>query len=295
MIMPITDPGDIKKIKIYVEECGMPQWHNDYTKIVHRVVANCFEVGDALAIVQFDLKLLGYRTVSPSEFLASFSPQSPVTRTNRSNSASMEMEVEPKSSSTTVKNATSGKKAALWNLPEVSFSSYTSVDRDEYLRQLADLERTQKRQPVHELRRRVKCAQDKPPQPHYCSKDIDGRSNQECVLAAFATVCGMSKSDLDGFRLQYANQVTSLDKVMSMIALKLGLSPLDQDGLMAALQKGKRVFLRAPALEGGGYHAYCAFACDTSSKYVAAWDPDNDHQDVKAIPIEMVDAEMIYG
>jgi hypothetical protein len=49
-----------------------------------------------------------------------------------------------------------------------------------------------------------------------------------------------------------------------------------------------RVFITAPALLGKGRHAYAAIGIDANSGKIIAWDPDNDHQNLKAVPMSLV-------
>jgi hypothetical protein len=119
------------------------------------------------------------------------------------------------------------------------------------------------------------------------SREI-ARSNQDCVLAAFASLTG----NLDEAR-RHANEMTATDTAIRALAPRFGARATDGAGLLEALRAGRRAFIRAPALAGGGLHAYCAHGVDERGR-VIAWDPDSDHQDNKLIPPELIDEDMIF-
>ena len=111
------------------------------------------------------------------------------------------------------------------------------------------------------------------------SRDVSGH-NQDCVIAAFRTVKpGINDLDL-------ASQMTNTEEGIAKVAQVYGMSKIEPDKLPTVLQKGRRAFINAPSLgDPSRYHA--AIGLDASGKIIA-WDPDNDHADLKLVPVKLV-------
>lgn len=133
------------------------------------------------------------------------------------------------------------------------------------------------------------------------SQQVEG-SNQDCVIAAFRSAKGESRNEspLDG-------RMTSTDEGIRAVAALYGMREIQARDLENNLPKvdrnqqwqeyatkidpnHKRAFIQAPALYGGprNYHAYAAFAIDRETRKVIAWDPDNNHLDLKLVPISLI-------
>lgn len=109
-------------------------------------------------------------------------------------------------------------------------------------------------------------------------------NNSECVLAAFRTAKpGINDSEL-------VSTMTSTEGGIAQVARVYDMRPIDPSQLAVELQKGKRAFINAPSLGGaaGRYHAYTAIGVDPATGKIIAWDTDNDHADLKLVPIELI-------
>ncbi len=126
------------------------------------------------------------------------------------------------------------------------------------------------------------------PSPAFLSTQIS-KSNQDCVLAAFATIIGNKM-----WTVRFETVMTSTDSGIQTIAVSLGFGNHSRSDLLSHLTRGGKAFIRAPALYGNGWHAYCAFGL-MENNYILAYDPDADEQTrVKKIPIEKIDETFIF-
>jgi hypothetical protein len=112
------------------------------------------------------------------------------------------------------------------------------------------------------------------------------------VNAALATVLDISPA-LVQYEITQTSGVTMTadDKGIVKAATAIGLKKRG----IAELDGRRRMFFRAQALAGGGYHAYCAIAPGMRPGTVIAWDPDTDELDCKEVPLALIDPNMIYG
>ncbi len=155
-----------------------------------------------------------------------------------------------------------------------------AFDAADYLRQLAAMDEERRREPAP-LPTRVRATDRRRPPRTFTSNDITRNSNQECVLAAFASATGHVNAE-------YLNRMTATEEGMAGVASSEGMHEGTTDELIPVLQAGGRAVITAPALYGAGYHAYCAFGWDEQTQCVLAWDPDNEHADVKAVPRDLI-------
>ena len=66
------------------------------------------------------------------------------------------------------------------------------------------------------------------------------------------------------------------------------------DERMVKVRTGGQAFIQAAALQGHGSHAYCAIGYDSASNCILAWATDNNHINVKAVPVELIDTQYMY-
>jgi len=158
---------------------------------------------------------------------------------------------------------------------------------EEYLKQLDDMEKVPHKE-EQEFRKIKSAPSIQKPSITFKSTDI-GQSNQECVLAAFATQIGTKD-----WTKNFEREMTSDDQGIIKVATALNLQPRSLSELRAHLKKGVKAFIRAPALYGDGWHAYCAFGV-ADNDYIIAYDPDTSETfDVKKIPSEKIDPNFIF-
>jgi len=121
-----------------------------------------------------------------------------------------------------------------------------------------------------------------------------GRSNQECVAASFATAVGYTLDQV----LSFSRGVSSTDAGITQLANALRFRRGNTAMLRTYLDRGKRAVVRAPAMSGGGWHAYCAYGMTSTQDAVRAWDPDTDEQrsgrGCKKVPISLIDEDCIW-
>lgn len=113
------------------------------------------------------------------------------------------------------------------------------------------------------------------------SKQVNGHNN-DCVLAAFRTV----KPGINDDAL--VMKMTSTEEGIALVAHVYGMRTVSKKVLVETLRSGGRAFINVPALGGGGYHAYAALGIDVETGKIIAWDTDNNHADIKLVPIELV-------
>ncbi|WP_157644788.1 hypothetical protein [Burkholderia ubonensis] len=124
------------------------------------------------------------------------------------------------------------------------------------------------------------------------SRDVNGHNN-DCVIAAFRT----AKPGVNDVAV--TSLVTSTEQGISRAASVYGmrkiapamLSSILPDTTTEMRKGGRRAFINAPALGGHGgrhYHAYTAIGVDKATGKIIAWDTDNDHADLKLVPIELI-------
>jgi hypothetical protein len=119
-------------------------------------------------------------------------------------------------------------------------------------------------------------------------------SNQDCVLAAFRTV----QRGVPARESEFNGVETSTSEAIERVASAYGMERVTAADLPRILptvrfgafppEGAPRVFITAPALLGKGRHAYAAIGIDANSGKIIAWDPDNEHQNLKAVPMSLV-------
>jgi hypothetical protein len=171
--------------------------------------------------------------------------------------------------------------------------SFQSVDPNEYLKKLGESSSTSKNTGLLDPNRISTLSLPKP-------KNVfdSGKTNQDCVLGAFASaVEGRVKPQAleDRYNSMKGTRMTSTDEALPVLADIAKMRKTTSLGeLKTHLQQGGRAFIRAQAMEGEGWHAYCALGTDQHGRIIA-WDPDTQYgQDCKAIPPKRIDKSQIY-
>jgi len=157
---------------------------------------------------------------------------------------------------------------------------------------LSDPERLQKgpRGPASSGIQRVTIPESaRPPFKHYDSS----QSNQDCALAAFASASGRPPGVFESvYQSSSGRATTAHDSGTVEIAQYIGMRQAGLGDLKTHLDNGGRAFVRTPALNGNGSHAFCAFKTDGND--VIVWDPDQHNKDYKRIPMNLLDKNMIF-
>lgn len=120
------------------------------------------------------------------------------------------------------------------------------------------------------------------------------KSNNDCVLAALRTV-KKKKPDQEA---AFVNKMTSHPEVIEELAAAYHMKTVAAERLREILptlkpkekpaKNANRAYISTPAESGPNLHAYAAIGVDAETGKIIAWDPDDNHQDLKLVPLSLI-------